>query len=170
MKLKLSTKQDIDAIMSIIKDAQNYLANLGIDQWQDGYPNEEQIQLDISNKDSYVIVDDMERVMATTVFTTKEEPTYQTIEGNWKTKGTVLYGVIHRLAVSDNFRSCGIANFVFEECEARLKKMNADSLRIDTHRQNKGMQYLMDKMGYAYCGIIYVTNGDERLAYEKLLQ
>ena len=35
------------SISEIIKDAQKYLASLDIDQWQHGYPNKSQIELDI---------------------------------------------------------------------------------------------------------------------------
>ena len=56
--------------MSIIKDAQKYLAHLNIDQWQDGYPNQTQIELDIKNNDSYVIVNIDNLIIGTTVFLT----------------------------------------------------------------------------------------------------
>ena len=54
MKIQKSTLAELESIMSIIDDAQKYLASLNIDQWQDGYPNEEQIKLDIENNDSYI--------------------------------------------------------------------------------------------------------------------
>jgi len=170
MTLRYSTKDDVLAIMKIIDDAQKYLAQLKIDQWQDGYPTEEQILIDINNNDSYVVIDDAGKVMCTTVFTTKKEPTYQNVDGNWLTKEDAKYGVIHRLAVSENFRGHGIAKFIFDECENKLNEMNVCSMRIDTHRDNVGMQKMLKKRGYIYCGIIYLDSGDERLAFEKLLR
>ena len=41
------------------------------------------------------------------------------------------------------------------------------AIRIDTHRDNKIMQHNLLKYGFTYCGIIYLANGDERLAYQK---
>jgi len=169
MNIKHATIKDIPAIMSVIKDAQNYLAGLGIDQWQDGYPTVQQIELDIKNGDSYLIYDDDNNVMGTTVFTTKKEPTYQAIEGEWLTGKEAAYGVIHRLAVADRFRKSGLAKFVFNYCHDALKKQGIKSLRIDTHRDNKGMQNLIQKMGYSYCGVIIIESGAERLAYEKMM-
>jgi len=29
------------------------------------------------------------------------------------------------------------------------------------------MQHCIEKYGFTYCGIIYLSNGDERLAYQK---
>ena len=30
------------------------------------------------------------------------------------------------------------------------------------------MQHILQKHGFRYCGIIYLLNGDERLAYQKI--
>lgn len=169
MKLIKSTLKDVPSIMNIINDAQKYLAKLGIDQWQDGYPNIAQIEKDITNDDSYVVIDEFNNIMATTVFTTKIEHTYDKIEGEWLTAKDAEYGVIHRMAVSNKYRKLGLAKFMFEECHVLLKKMNINSLRIDTHNENIGMQNFMKKYDYKYCGIIYVSNGSERLAFEKLI-
>jgi len=169
MNLKKSTTTDIPVIMKIVADAQQYLASLNIDQWQDGYPNEEQITLDIQNDDSYVVLNDQDKIIGTTVFTTKAEPTYAKIEGKWLTKTDAIYGVIHRLAVDNEYRKLGLAKFVFKYFEEHLKNQQIKSMRIDTHKDNKGMQGLLANLGYQYCGIIILTSGAERLAYEKAL-
>ena len=44
---------------------------------------------------------------------------------------------------------------------------HSDNIRIDTHRDNVIMRHLLEKHGFKYCGIIYLENGDERLAYQK---
>ena len=168
MKLVRSTLIEIPAIMKIIGDAQRFLASQGIDQWQDGYPTEDQIKLDIANQDSYIIIDSEGVIIGTTVFTFKPESTYQQIGGNWETHDNSIYGVIHRLAVDDAYRKSGLARFVFDECEELVKTHEtATSLRIDTHRGNLGMQGLLKKRNYNYCGVIYLDSGDDRLAFEK---
>lgn len=42
-------------------------------------------------------------------------------------------------------------------------------MRADTHKDNETMQSLLLKNGYEYCGIIFVEDGTERLAFEKAL-
>jgi RimJ/RimL family protein N-acetyltransferase len=42
-------------------------------------------------------------------------------------------------------------------------------MRCDTHKDNKIMQHTLEKNGYKYCGVIYLDNGDARVAYEKLI-
>lgn len=60
MEFRKSTKEDLTDIMAIIRDAQAYFKNNNIDQWQNGYPNEDSILSDIESKESYVLVDDNE--------------------------------------------------------------------------------------------------------------
>ena len=170
MKLVKATIKEVPVIMRMIADAQHYLAELNIDQWQDGYPNEIQIKLDIKNSDSYLILNDEGVAIGTTVFTFKSEPTYQNINGGWITNNNAIYGVIHRLAVADAYRKRGLAKFVFDTCEELVQQhASATSLRIDTHRQNLGMQGLLKKRDYTYCGVIFLDSGDDRLAFEKVL-
>ena len=47
MIFRKATETDLNAIMNIISQAQNYLKEQGIDQWQNGYPNRQTIKKDI---------------------------------------------------------------------------------------------------------------------------
>ena len=49
MEFRKSTKNDVPKIMNIVKQAQNYFKEQGIDQWQNNYPNDEVINNDINN-------------------------------------------------------------------------------------------------------------------------
>ncbi|MFK8061274.1 MAG: GNAT family N-acetyltransferase [Polaribacter sp.] len=170
MKLRLSTTKDIPRILEIINDAKALLKSLNINQWQNGYPNQEQIENDIVNKESYIVVNNDNEIIATSMFTTKKEPTYkEVIDGNWLINESKTYGVIHRLATSKEHRKQGIAEFVFNEFHQQLKSKNIQSLKIDTHEKNLGMQSLIKKLGYQYCGIIYTNYGAKRLAFEKVI-
>ena len=170
MKLKLSTKNDVPRIMEIIEDAKALLKSLHIDQWQNGYPNAAQIENDIANNESFVVVDDKNAIVATTMFTTRPEPTYKKVEnGAWQIDETIPYGVIHRLAMGKEYRGLGIAKFVFETVHQQLEQKKIKSLKIDTHKDNLGMQSLIKKMGYTYQGIIYTNYGAKRLAFEKII-
>ena len=128
MKFTPSTRQHLHSIMNIIHEAQTYLASLGIDQWQDGYPDENLILNDISDHDSYVTMDTDNNIMATTAFIIGVEPTYATIEGEWLTDKNAQHGVIHRMAVGNTYRKLGIAQYIFAQCEQKLKNKNIPSM------------------------------------------
>jgi len=169
MKFLTAKKEDLFAIMQIIKQAQTYLATQDIEQWQNGYPNKKAILKDLKNNESYVVKSEDSTLLATAMFTTKNEPTYKTIQGDWITGSDATYGVIHRMAVNENYRGTGIAQFIFNQCEHILKQNTIRSMRIDTHKDNLGMQALLKKLSYNYCGIICLENNDKRLAFEKLI-
>ena len=169
MKIQLSTLHNIPAIMNIIEDAKQLLASQNIDQWQHGYPNAEQIENDIKNGESYVVLNDEKQLVATAMFTINKEPTYKVITGKWKVDETETYGVIHRMAIKKEFRKLGIASFMLQQFHQQLKSKNIHSLKIDTHEDNLDMQSLIKKMGYEYCGIIQTNYGAKRRAFEKVI-
>ena len=169
MKIRLSTFDDISNIMIIIDDAKAYLASQNIDQWQNEYPNAEQVENDIKKGESYVVINDENQIMATSMFTVNPEPTYKVIDGNWVIDENEVYGIIHRMAIKKTFRKLGLATFMFDEFHQQLKDKNIQSLKIDTHEKNIGMQSLIKKLGYAYCGIIYTNYNAKRLAFEKVI-
>lgn len=170
MKLNPAQNENLPAILQIVLDAQLHLAAQNIEQWQDGYPDEAVILKDLANGESFVVKNDSNEIMGSAMFTTKAEPSYSTIDGSWLTTEIIIYGVIHRMAVSNNFRKQGIAKFIFNKCEQQLKESKISSMRIDTHEDNLEMQGLLKHLGYVYCGVIYLANNDKRLAYEKLIQ
>jgi len=70
------------------------------------------------------------------------------------------YHVVHRIASLPDAH--GIFSSIMDFCFA-----HDNNIRIDTHRDNAIMQHNIEKHGFTYCGIIYLANGDERLAYQK---
>ena len=169
MRLQLSTSSNIHNILQIINDAKVYLKSKDIDQWQNGYPNQTQIEQDIANNESYVLINDENQVIATSMFSIRPEPTYKLIDGAWKINEKEKYGVIHRLAIDKNYRKKGIASHVLKEFHQKLMKQQIRSLKIDTHEDNHEMQYLVRKLGYVYCGIIFTEYNAKRFAFEKVI-
>ena len=45
---------------------------------------------------------------------------------------------------------------------------DCESLRADTHADNKVMQHLLESEGFTRCGIIHVEDGTPRIAYQRL--
>lgn len=168
MLIRKANKNDLSIIVSLYDTARELLKHSGIDQWQDGYPNEESAIIDMNNSASYVI-EDNGHVIGTACIDFGIEPTYNEIhEGEWKSSAND-YGFLHRVAVSPSFAGKGLAKMFFDELQKQAIQKNVSSLRCDTHRQNTRMQKTLEKNGFEYCGIIYLENGDERFAYEKVL-
>ena len=169
LTLRHTQEGDLSAIMAIIAEAQADFRARGIDQWQNGYPNEQAIRSDIAHGESYVVTRG-EQVVATAMITFAPDPNYSIVYGGeWLLKESSHYATIHRIAVSIAERGAGIADFIVRKVEQMCRRCGADSLRIDTHRDNRAMQRVAEKNGMILCGIIHLADGAERLAYEKIM-
>lgn len=92
----------------------------------------------------------------------KVEPTYEKIDdGKWI--GDDNYGVVHRIASDGSEKGTG--SFCIKWA---LEQSN--HIRIDTHAYNSVMQGMLRKLGFTYCGTIYVHEDNApRMAFEKVI-
>lgn len=168
MKLRRTIEKDINEIMNIIKQAQEYLKRNDIPQWQNGYPGVEVIKSDIEKGYSYVLIDE-DKVVGTAAISFEGEKTYDTIyEGEWLSNYD--YAVVHRIAIHSDCKGKGIAGIIMGSIENMCLDKGVRSIKIDTQRKNISMQNMITNNGFKYCGIIYLEDGSERFAYEKILK
>lgn len=166
MEFRKSAIKDIDEIMKVINEAKSYFKENNINQWQDGYPNKEVILSDIKNEESFVVIND-NKVIGTVVISFRGEKTYNEIyEGTWLSNND--YAVIHRIAISNDFKGFGIGTRIIEEAQKLAFERNLNSIKIDTQKDNISMQKLLIKNNFKYCGLIYLEDKSERVAFEKL--
>ncbi len=159
--IRKASLADIDNILSIYQSARVFMCQTGnMTQWAGAYPSGEVIEKDIAKGSLYICEDDAE-ILAVFYFAQEADPTYSVIyNGAWL--NSLPYGVIHRIAVSDNARGKGVAGFIFDACFAQCK-----NLKIDTHKDNTPMRRALEKNGFVQCGIIHLLNGEERVAYQR---
>lgn len=168
MDIRKSKVEDIPEILNILEEAKKYLKDNDVEQWQNGYPNEDIILEDIKKGESYISLED-NRIVGTFALSYRGEETYSKIfEGSWLSEGQ--YGVIHRIAVSGKSMGKGLASRILSEIENLCILKGFYSIKIDTHIDNKSMQGLLKKNQYDYCGLIYLSDGAPRIAFEKLLK
>ncbi len=150
---------DLPQILEIYERARAFMRETGNPtQWQGGYPQREVLICDIQKGQLYVYETGGE-IGCVFVFFIGDDPTYAHIDGGWMSSEP--YGVIHRVAGSGRER--GMFSKCFDFCRSQTSH-----LRIDTHADNKVMQHTLEKSGFKKCGIIYLENGDPRIAYEYI--
>ena len=165
MKIRHSAEEDVPRMMEIYAYARAFMAEHGNpNQWgPTNWPPEALIRQDIRNGDSYVCLNDEDKVIGTFFFIHGPdiEPTYRTItDGAWLDDSP--YGVVHRIAGDGSEKGIGAfcLNWAYDQC---------GHLRIDTHGDNTVMQNLLGKLGFVRCGTIYVVEDNyPRIAFEKL--
>ena len=160
MEIRKTILDDLDEVMTIYQKARQFMReHNNPTQWSGGWPAREQIEKDIAQGTSYVCVNNG-KIAGVMCFLVGNDPTYAVIEnGEWLSDDT--YAVVHRIASSGEFKGTGsfMMQWAFD---------NFGNVRIDTHEDNYVMQNMLKKLGYTYCGIIHLANGDPRLAYQKI--
>ncbi len=165
--IRVATYGDIDSILSIVRSAQLSLRELGIDQWQDGYPSREAIEEDITRGVGYVMCNDHDTIIAYAAIVLDGEPAYSQIdETEWHTEGR--YVVVHRLCVAASARRKGGAIRMMQHAIALAKEAGIKAFRIDTHEGNIRMLAMLRKLGFERCGIVYYDSG-KRIAFDLKL-
>lgn len=161
MFIRLANENDIAEAAKIYDMARAFMADCGNPkQWANGYPGGDDVKEGITKGTSYVCEDDGEVVATFHFEKNADDPTYRSIyDGNWRNDAP--YGVIHRIAVKYHGR--GIVDYCYGWCFKQIS-----NLKIDTHRDNIPMQKSLKRNGFEYCGIIYLSNGEERIAFQKI--
>jgi len=149
-------------MQEIFADAKKKMRAAGnMRQWTGSYPDDKLLRSDIERGFSYII-EEYGAPVATFVLAICDDPTYKVIyEGEWL-DDEKPYGTIHRIASKE-----GVHGIMKQALDFAYSKI--DNIRVDTHRDNLPMRNMLTNNGFTYCGIIYLANGDERLAYQKLL-
>ena len=152
---------DITHVMQVMEAAKQIMRSSGnMHQWGEGYPSEAVIFSDMEKHGGFV-VEEAGRIIGYFAFLSSPEPTYSKIyNGEWL-DDVQSYHVIHRIASYPDVH--GIFSDIMDFCFSRDA-----NIRIDTHKDNHIMQHNIEKHGFTYCGIIFLTNGDERLAYQRI--
>ena len=153
--------EDIPAIMQVLVEGREIMRKSGNpNQWPAGYPTEDMVRADILSGYGTVVEEDA-AVVGYFACIPSPDPTYAYIEdGSWLDDEKPYY-VIHRIAKRKQ------AHGVFAAMLDYVGGITGN-IRIDTHRENRIMQHLLQKYGFRYCGIIYLVNGVPRLAYQRI--
>lgn len=166
--IRHATTYDIDRILSIVRDAQLSLRALGIDQWQDGYPSRDIIEQDIASGIGHVLCNENNEAIGYAAIVLSGEAAYLQIKDSaWHTPQE--YVVVHRLCVANDARRKGVAIELMRHASKVARESGIFAFRIDTHRGNVRMLTMLEKLDFAYVGIIHYDSG-ERMAFDLNLR
>lgn len=157
--IRTAHEKDLDALCALYEEGRQFMAGHGNKaQWQGGYPQRSLLEEDICRRQMYVC-EQNGALCASFVFFVGPEASYAQIDGAWLCDGP--YGVVHRLCSPG--RAKGAATACLQFCMQRCK-----SLRIDTHERNTPMRGLLCKLGFVQCGVIWLADKSERIAFQKI--
>lgn len=105
MELRTAAPEDLGKIMELIDQAKAFLKRNGVDQWQNGYPDQTCIEEDIRKGRGYLCIQDQD-VVGYVCIDFEGEPAYDTLDGKWLS--IQPYVVVHRLALDASVRGRGL--------------------------------------------------------------
>lgn len=155
-EFRLATQSDFENIVSLLEGSIARMVSLGIDQWDEIYPNAENVQKDIDNKRAYVVVQDGE-IVSSIVITEEQETAYLTAEG-WKDNDGKLT-CIRRLYVKPEKQNTKIGEMTVKYAEDRIKNEGYTSIRFDAFSKNAPLLRLVEKLGYEKVGQVNFRKG-----------
>lgn len=176
MEIRKTQNADLDEVMILFDRARKTMAELGIDQWQNGYPFRSDIERDIENGESYTVRENGE-ICAVFMLMKRREPTYDTVYGGeWKEKSE-KYATVHRITVKPEMRrSAGrysgeksVSGVIMDFAKAFASENGLKSVKADTHEGNIAMRKMLERNGFVHCGTILLASGEKRVAYQFIL-
>ncbi len=159
-------ENEIPLCMEFIDDARAHQREQGFLQWTDTSPNAGHVIDDVAHERGYLLTYNS-KPFGYFCLSFDGEPVYAGIEGKWLNESD-NYAVIHRLAFGKAARGKGASKNVFRFSEEICRSRGVNSLRIDTHEDNKKMRHIIEREGFTYCGTVYY-NGSPRMAFEKII-
>lgn len=164
IEYRLGTKQDLDAICSLIQQSIDEMERHGIYQWDDINPARKDFEEDIEKKTLYLAYVE-ENFAALYVISGECDEQYR--NGQWKYDERSAF-VLHRLCVSPFFQNQKIGKTVLQHIEEQVKDMGYNSIRLDTFTENPFAQKLYLHSGYESRGYADWRKGRFDLMEKKL--
>lgn len=165
MNIRKAEIADLHGIMTLMAQARIAQRKLGFRQWEDDYPSTEIIMDDIESGRGYILYDSSEFPAGYAMIVTND-PRYSCISKYLKLKGD--YAVIHRMAISDEYRGKGMCPEFFLLLEKIIKESGINIVRVDTGERNLPMLNTLKKLNYNFIGVLDYVWGP-RATFEKML-
>jgi ribosomal protein S18 acetylase RimI-like enzyme len=167
MRIRFATKDDIPALMRLVRRVVPLMRAAGNLQWDENYPDEAVFRRDIGLKQLWIAEIGTE-IGGVAAITMDQEPNYAQV--GWDINEPAI--VVHRIAVDPAFRGAGVATALMQKAEEVAIERGIDVLRVDTNTQNEATQRLFPKLGYELAGEIGLTfrPGLRFFCYEKRLR
>jgi ribosomal protein S18 acetylase RimI-like enzyme len=166
--ISLGKPEEIDEIVALIKACAAHLRTVGVDQWDEDYPDYTDIENDLATQTLFAYREDAV-IIGIVVLNETQDKEYEEI--NWITSDDSRNLVVHRLAVHPDHQRKGLARLLMDHAEGFAKEKKYDSIRLDTYSQNPRNQKFYNNRGYTDLGPVFLIykRSHPYFCYELLL-
>ena len=155
---------DATALLMLVQDCVAAMRALGIEQWDEVYPNADTIANDILAGTLEVLCEG-DALLACMVVDRQLDPLWKDMD--W-TPGSEPAAAVHRLMVHPSQQGRGWARLLMQHAEQRAHAYGCRSIRLDSFLRNPSAMALYPKLGYRRTGTAMMRKG-EFAGFEKLL-
>ncbi|CAM3151683.1 aminoacyl-tRNA hydrolase [Streptobacillus ratti] len=166
-KLRKAKLEDINKILEIKELALEFQKEIGLNQWSNNYPLEEDFKKDIKLQRGYVYEKDKEIYAYASLNYGINTMYLKTYDGNINNE--IDYSSIHRVMVNKNEMKKGIGKEFLEKLIRISIKDSKFVVRIDIHKDNIAMMKLINKLNFKYIAKVHASDETERDVFEYTL-
>ncbi|MDP4145483.1 MAG: GNAT family N-acetyltransferase [Bacillota bacterium] len=148
-------ENNINDIITIIRNAIVNMEAKGIYQWDDIYPNEEVLINDLNNGTLYGYIDEG-AIKGIMVLNEYQEKEYETLDWSFN------YGkhlIVHRLCINPSYQGKGIAKKLMNFAEQYAQESGYESIRLDAFTNNEAACNLYTGLGFREVGTVDFRKG-----------
>jgi len=153
---------EIAKILKITHACGLKMAENGVYQWNEHYPNREAFEKDVQRNELFVLLSEAGKIIGCITISTEKDEEYNDVD--WLTADSNHY-YIHRLAIDPVYQKKGHAQKLMDFAETRAKTEHIASIRLDTFSLNPRNQKFYETRGYTRLGNIYFPNQSEAPFY-----
>lgn len=165
LQIEQADNSDVSEVIKVISACTEAMRLASIFQWDDIYPNKEQLEEDMKDGTLYV-ARKSDICLGAVSFNEKQEDAYQKVE--WQGSNPVL--VVHRLCIDPAFQGQGIAKQLMRFGEKMALEKGYASIRLDAYSGNPKAIGLYERLGYQKVGSVIFPRRDLPFyCFEKIL-
>lgn len=146
---------DLPSVLNLVADCITHMRSQGIEQWDEIYPDEATLALDLQSQTLYLYRSE-ESLVGCAVLNTIQEPEYAAVP--WTLRAEPV-GVIHRLMIHPRTQGKGIARTFMKHMETRARELGIPTLRLDAFTENPRAVALYESLGYRRAGLVQFRKG-----------
>ena len=162
--IRHATHADLPALLLLIRDCVAAMRAVGIEQWDEVYPNAETIERDMASGTLDVWIED-ETVVACIVVDSHLDPLWQGLDWGPNSEPAAA---VHRLMVHPSQQGRGLAKRLMLHAEHVARERSCVSIRLDTFQDNPVAMALYPRLGYRPTGTAMMRKG-AFVGFEKIL-
>lgn len=148
-------KKDVHRIYELFLKGIEEMTENGINQWDEVYPNINDIENDLDKEELFVGMSGNEIAV---VYVLNKEYDEQYHNGNWSL-ATENFKVIHRLCVHPKFQNRGFGKKTLLYIEEVLRQQGIRAIRLDAFSQNPYALKMYNSLGYTAVGEAFWRKG-----------